>query len=70
MLSYTDKKILNSLLTIAAAGSKRVVNNVTSFAGTLTTQSISGTLNVYNATLLMLEAQLKQKMLIQMILEK
>ena len=42
--------IYNGKLTIAAAGSKRVVNNVTSFAGTLTTQSISGTLNVYNAT--------------------
>ena len=42
--------IYNGKLTIAAAGSKRVVSNVTSFAGTLTTQSVSGTLNVYNAT--------------------
>lgn len=39
--------IYNGKMTVAAGGTKRTVNNVTSFAGTMMTQSITGKLKVY-----------------------
>lgn len=39
--------IYDGKLTVAAGGTKRAVNNVTSFAGTMMTQSITGKLKVY-----------------------
>ena len=40
--------IYNGKLTIAAAGTKRVVENVVAFPGTLSTQSVTGKLKVYS----------------------
>jgi hypothetical protein len=42
--------IYNGKLTVAAGGTKRTVANVTSFAGTMMTQSITGKLKVYPGT--------------------
>lgn len=42
--------IYNGKLTVAAGDTKRTVNNVESFAGTMMTQSISGKLKVYSPT--------------------
>ena len=42
--------IYNGKLTVAAGGTKRTVDNITSFTGNLMTQSITGKLKVYSPT--------------------